>query len=101
MGEVGTIGLHIAKSVFQVHGVDVAGAVVIRKHVSRPKVLEYFGELPPCLIGSMRVRQPTTAAASPESLSRLFEPFYTTKPEGMGDARCIRNWCKAERLTRM
>ena len=51
MGEVGMIGLHIAKSVFQVHGVDVAGAVVIRKHVSRPKVLEYFGELPPCLIG--------------------------------------------------
>ena len=54
MGEVGTIGLHIAKSVFQVHGVDVAGAVVIRKRVSRAKVLEYFGELPPCLIGSMR-----------------------------------------------
>jgi transposase len=34
-----------------VHGVDVAGAVVIRKRVSRPKVLEYFGELPPCLVG--------------------------------------------------
>ena len=51
MGEVGTIGLHIAKSVFQVHGVDVAGAVVIRKRVSRPKVLEYFGELPPCRVG--------------------------------------------------
>jgi len=44
---------------FQGH---VAGAVVIRKRVSRPKVLEYFGELPPCLIGSMRVRQSTTAA---------------------------------------
>jgi transposase len=45
MGEVSTIGLDIAKSVFQVHGVDVAGAVVIRKRVSRSKVLEYFGEL--------------------------------------------------------
>ena len=33
------------------HGVDVAGAVVIRKRVSRAKVLEYFGELPPCLVG--------------------------------------------------
>jgi transposase len=51
MGEVSTIGLDIAKSVFQVHGVDVAGAVVIRKRVSRVKVLEYFGELPPCLVG--------------------------------------------------
>jgi transposase len=51
MGEVSTIGLDIAKSVFQVHGVDVAGAVVIRKRISRAKVLEYFGELPPCLVG--------------------------------------------------
>src|SRR3974390_2387913 len=51
MGEVSTIGLDIGKSVFQVHGVDDAGAVVIRKRVSRAKVLEYFGELPPCLIG--------------------------------------------------
>src|SRR5258708_13023128 len=51
MDEVSTIGLDIAKSVFQVHGVDVAGAVVIRKRVSRAKMLEYFGELPPCLVG--------------------------------------------------
>ena len=51
MGEVSTIGLDIAKSVFQVHGVDVAGTVVIRKRISRAKVLEYFGELPPCLVG--------------------------------------------------
>ena len=51
MGEVGTIGLDIAKSVFQVHGVDVEGGVVIRKRVSRAKVSEFFGALPPCLIG--------------------------------------------------
>lgn len=51
MGEVSTIGLDIAKSVFQVHGVDVAGVVVIRKRVSRAKVLEHFGELSPCLVG--------------------------------------------------
>jgi transposase len=51
MGEVSTIGLDIAKSVFQVHGVDVEGGVVIRKRVSRAKVLEFFGALPPCLIG--------------------------------------------------
>jgi len=51
MGEVSTIGLDIAKSVFQVHGVDDSGAVVIRKRVSRLKMLEFFGELPPCLVG--------------------------------------------------
>jgi hypothetical protein len=45
MGEVITIGLDIAKSVFQVHGVDDAGTVVIRKRVSRSKMLEFFAEL--------------------------------------------------------
>lgn len=51
MGEVSTIGLDIAKSVFQVHGVDVDGAVMIRKRVSRAKVLEFFSALPSCLVG--------------------------------------------------
>lgn len=51
MGEVSTIGLDIAKSVFQVHGVDLDGAVLIRKRISRAKVLEFFAELAPCLVG--------------------------------------------------
>jgi transposase len=51
MGEVSTIGLDIAKSVFQIHGVDVDGAVIIRKRVSRAKVLEFFAALPCCLVG--------------------------------------------------
>jgi transposase len=51
MGEVSTIGLDIAKSVFQVHGVDSDGVVVIRKRVIRAKVLEFFADLPSCLIG--------------------------------------------------
>jgi len=51
MGEVITIGLDIAKLVFQVHGVDVDGAVVIRKRVSRAKMLEFFAGLSPCLVG--------------------------------------------------
>ena len=51
MGEISTIGLDIGKSVFQIHGVDVDGAVVIRKRVSRAKVLEFFAALPPCLVG--------------------------------------------------
>jgi transposase len=51
MGDVSTIGLDIAKAVFQVHGVDGAGAVVIHKRISRSKMLEFFAGLPPCLIG--------------------------------------------------
>src|SRR5476651_133119 len=51
MGEVSIIGLDIAKSVFQIHGVDGVGAVVIRKRISRAKMLEFFADLPPCLVG--------------------------------------------------
>jgi transposase len=51
MVEVSTIGLDIAKAVFQVHGVDSAGTVVVRKRISRAKLLEFFADLPPCLVG--------------------------------------------------
>src|SRR6478752_566993 len=51
MGDVITIGLDIAKSVFQIHGVDADGTVVIRKRVSRAKVLEFFAAVPRCLVG--------------------------------------------------
>jgi transposase len=51
MGEVSTVGLDIAKSIFQIHGVDVDGAVVIRKRVSRAKLLDVLAALPPCLVG--------------------------------------------------
>ena len=46
-----TIGLDIAKSVFQVHGVDAAGQVLIRRHLKRRYVLAFFQKLPPCLVG--------------------------------------------------
>jgi transposase len=51
MQTVTTIGLDIAKSVFQVHAVDAAGKVVIRRQLKRRYVLAFFEKLPPCLIG--------------------------------------------------
>jgi len=45
--DVITIGLDIAKSVFQVHGVDDAGTVVIRRQLRRSRVLPFFEKLPP------------------------------------------------------
>src|SRR5471032_1875483 len=51
MQEVTTIGLDIAKSVFQVHGVDAIGKVVIRRQLKRRHVLSFFQKLPPCLVG--------------------------------------------------
>ena len=49
--EVTTIGLDLAKNVFQVHGVDDEGTVVIRRQLRRSRVLPFFEKLPPCLIG--------------------------------------------------
>jgi len=49
--QVTRIGLDIAKSVFQVHGVDEHGKVIIRKQLSRSKVLPFFAQLPACRIG--------------------------------------------------
>jgi transposase len=45
------IGLDIAKSSFQVHGVDAHGKVVLRKQLTRGEVLGYCAQLPPCLVG--------------------------------------------------
>jgi transposase len=51
MQTIKTIGLDIAKSVFQVHGVDAAGQVVVRRKLKRRYVLAFFEKLPPCLVG--------------------------------------------------
>ena len=51
MQTVTTIGLDIAKSVFQVHGIDAEGKVVIRRQLKRRYVLAFFQKLAPCLVG--------------------------------------------------
>src|SRR5262245_8375936 len=51
MQTVTTIGLDIAKSVFQIHGVDAAGNVIVRRKLKRRYVLSFFQKLPPCLVG--------------------------------------------------
>jgi len=51
MRAVRTIGLDLAKKVFQVHGVDAAGAAVVRLSLRRGRLLAWFAKLPPCLVG--------------------------------------------------
>jgi transposase len=51
MEQVTTIGLDLAKKVFQVHGVDAAGVAVVRRSLRRRQVLAFFAKLPPCLVG--------------------------------------------------
>src|SRR5471032_578069 len=68
MQVITTIGLDIAKSVFQVHGVDANGQVVIRRQLKRRYVLAFFQKLPPCLVG-------IEACASSHHWSRELKAF--------------------------
>lgn len=49
--EITTIGIDLAKNVFQIHGVNARGKAVLRKQLRRDQVAPYFANLPPCLIG--------------------------------------------------
>ncbi|MFZ0054955.1 MAG: IS110 family transposase [Pseudolabrys sp.] len=71
MQVVTTVGLDIAKSVFQVHGVDGAGQVVVRRQLKRRYVLAFFEKLPPCLVG-------IEACASSHHWSRELKAFGHT-----------------------
>ncbi len=50
--EISTIGLDLAKNVFQIHGISATGEVVIRKALRRSQMLPFFEKLPPCLVGA-------------------------------------------------
>ncbi|MBV9249928.1 MAG: transposase, partial [Acetobacteraceae bacterium] len=71
MQSISTVGLDIAKSVFQVHGVDAFGQVVIRRQLKRRYVLEFFQKLQPCLVG-------IEACASPHRWSRELQALGHT-----------------------
>jgi transposase len=100
MQTISTIGLDIAKSVFQVHGVDTAGQVVVRRQLKRRHVVPFFEKLPPCLVG-------IEACASSHYWSRELQalghnvrltppayvkPYVKRQKNDMADAEAI---CKA------
>jgi transposase len=51
MTKISTIGLDLAKNMFQIHGVDASGAVVLRRQLQRRAVEKFFAQLPPCVVG--------------------------------------------------
>ena len=51
MNEVITIGVDLAKNIFQVHGIDAEGTVIFRRQLRRSQVLPFFKKQPPCLVG--------------------------------------------------
>jgi len=100
MGEAITIGIDIAKSVFQIHGVDADGTVVIRRRVGRAKVLELFAELPPCLVGMEACATAHLWARELKKLghdTRLMPPTYVKAyvKRGKNDAADAAAICEA------
>ena len=84
MQAITTIGLDIAKSVFQVHGVDAEGQVVVRRQLKRRYVLVFFQKLPPCLVG-------IEACASSHHWSRELagaRPHRSSDAAGLREALC-------------
>jgi transposase len=100
MGEVSTIGVDIAKSVFQIHGVDAEGTVVIRKRLGRAKVFEFFSGLPPCLVGMEACATAHQWARELKKLghdTRLMPPTYVKAyvKRGKNDAADAAAICEA------
>ena len=70
--QVSTIGLDLAKNVFQAHGVSAEGKVVLKKQLRRGQVLSTFAKLPPCLVGMEACAGRITGRASSGSSVTTF-----------------------------
>ena len=97
MKEVSTIGLDLAKTVFQVHGVDGSGETVIRRQLRRGQVLPFFKKLPPCLVGmeacatSHHWAREITALGHEVRMmpARYVKPYVKRNKNDMADAEAI------------
>jgi len=94
MNEVITIGVDLAKNVFQVHGVDAAGGVIVRRQSRRVQMLPFFEKQPPCLVGMEACATAHHWARAIAARVRLMPPRYV-KPyvkrnkNDMADAEAI------------
>ena len=93
MQSISTIGLDIAKSVFQVHGVDPAGRAVLRRQLKRRHVLVFFQKLAPCLVG-------IEACASSHHWSRELQALGHTVPDASGLCEALRQAAEERRYRR-
>ena len=97
MSNITTIGLDLAKSVFQVHGADEDGRPVLRKKLRRGQILDFFGKLPPCLVGMEACSSAHHWARELQELGhdvRLIAPHYVkpfvkTNKNDAADAEAI------------
>jgi transposase len=97
MSTVTTIGLDIAKSVFQVHGISATGEVLIRRQVRRGQVLKFFASLPPCLVGIAACASAHHCSRELQSLGHqvklmppaYVKPYVKRQKNDMADAEAI------------
>src|SRR5947207_4417768 len=104
--QISTIGIDIAKNVFQVHGVDAAGKPVLKKQLRRGQILEFFGKLAPCLIGMEACATSHHWARELRKLGhdvRLMPPSYVKAyvKRGKNDAADAEAICEAVTRTSM
>jgi transposase len=79
MDKISTIGLDIAKNVFQVHGIDESGRIVVQRRLRRRQVLSFFERQSPCLVGMEACATAHHWAREIEALGhevRLMPPRY-------------------------
>jgi transposase len=100
MEAITTIGLDIAKSVFQVHGIDAEGNVILRRQLKRRYVLTFFQKLPPCLVGIEACASShhwSRELQAPGHTVRLMPPAYVkpyVKRHNLGDQCHPRSSCR-------
>ena len=95
--EITTIGLDLAKTVFQVHGADGEGRAVLRKRLRRGQVLEFFASVPPCLVGMEACASAHYWARELRALGhevrlippQYVKPFVKTNKNDAADAEAI------------
>lgn len=95
--QITTVGLDLAKNVFQVHGVNAHGKVVVRKQLRRDQVASFFANLPACLVGMEACGSAQHWARKLESLgqtvklmaSQFVKPYVKTNKNDAADAEAI------------
>src|SRR5690554_2845545 len=103
---IATIGLDLAKNIFQVHGIDREGNIAVQRTLRRGDVANFFGKLPPCLVG---IEACATAHHWAREIGRLghtvrlmppayVKPYVKRNKKGMADAEAI---CEAVTMPNM
>src|SRR5450631_52508 len=92
--KITTVGIDLAKNVFQLHGVDARGKPVLRKQLRRGQIAEFFVNLPPCVIGMEACASAHHWGRTLERLGRLMapqfvKPYVKTNKNDAADAEAI------------